>query len=83
MPSVVKRSASQAVKSGPSRRDMALPRFILRKLSQAVEKPPSGPQWAHEIKLDGFSMPPASWAWTPTSVRAPAPRQRRTAPPRS
>jgi bifunctional non-homologous end joining protein LigD len=21
-----------------------------------VEKPPSGPQWVHEIKLDGFRM---------------------------
>jgi DNA ligase D-like protein (predicted ligase) len=25
-------------------------------LSQLVEKPPSGPQWVHEIKLDGFRM---------------------------
>jgi hypothetical protein len=25
-----------------------------RSLSQPVEKPPSGPQWLHEIKLDGF-----------------------------
>jgi bifunctional non-homologous end joining protein LigD len=25
-------------------------------LSQPVEKPPSGPQWLHEIKLDGFRM---------------------------
>jgi bifunctional non-homologous end joining protein LigD len=23
---------------------------------QPVEKPPSGPQWLHEIKLDGFRM---------------------------
>ena len=25
-------------------------------LSQPVDKPPSGPQWVHEIKLDGFRM---------------------------
>jgi ATP-dependent DNA ligase len=25
-------------------------------LSQPVEKPPSGPQWVHEIKLDGYRM---------------------------
>jgi ATP-dependent DNA ligase len=25
-------------------------------LSQLVEKPPSGPQWVHEIKLDGFRI---------------------------
>jgi bifunctional non-homologous end joining protein LigD len=56
MPRVVKRSASQAVKSRPSRRGAALPQFVPPQLSQLVEKPPSGPQWAHEIKLDGFRM---------------------------
>jgi ATP-dependent DNA ligase len=25
-------------------------------LSQPVETPPAGPQWVHEIKLDGFRM---------------------------
>src|SRR6516165_11448356 len=57
MSPVVKRSASQA--PGPSRRgqsDSPLPRFIPPQLSQPVEKPPSGPQWLHEIKLDGFRM---------------------------
>ena len=53
---VVKRSASQAVKSGPSLRDAPLPQFVPPQLSQPVEKPPSGPQWVHEIKLDGFRM---------------------------
>jgi DNA ligase D-like protein (predicted ligase) len=56
MPPVVKRMASQAVKAGPSRRDVPLPQFIPPQLSQPVEKPPSGPQWVHEIKLDGFRM---------------------------
>ena len=56
MPRVVKRSASQAVKSGPSRRGVPLPQFVPPQLSQPVEKPPSGPQWVHEIKLDGFRM---------------------------
>jgi ATP-dependent DNA ligase len=59
MSRVVKCSASQADKPGPSRRgtsrsDSPLPRFIPPQLSQPVEKPPSGPQWLHEIKLDGF-----------------------------
>jgi bifunctional non-homologous end joining protein LigD len=59
MSPVVKRSGSQAVRSGPSRGsrsriDSPLPRFIPPQLSQAVEKPPPGPQWLHEIKLDGF-----------------------------
>jgi bifunctional non-homologous end joining protein LigD len=56
MPRVVKRSASQAVKSGRSRRDAPLPQFVPPQLSQPVEKPPSGPQWVHEIRLDGFRM---------------------------
>jgi bifunctional non-homologous end joining protein LigD len=56
MPRVVKRSASQADKAGPSRRNAPLPQFVPPQLSQLVEKPPSGPQWVHEIKLDGFRM---------------------------
>jgi DNA ligase D-like protein (predicted ligase) len=56
MPRVVKRSASQAVESGPSRRSAALPQFVTPQLSQPVDKPPSGPQWLHEIKLDGYRM---------------------------
>jgi bifunctional non-homologous end joining protein LigD len=56
MSRIVKRSASQAVRSGPSRRGVPLPRFVPPQLSQLVEKPPSGPQWLHEIKLDGYRM---------------------------
>jgi DNA invertase Pin-like site-specific DNA recombinase len=58
MSRVVRRSASQAAKSGSSRggisrSDSPLPRFIPPQLCQPVEKAPSGPQWLHEIKLDG------------------------------
>ena len=60
MSRVVKRSASQIVKEGSSHRiqgkDSPLPVFVTPQLSQSVEKPPSGPQWVHEIKLDGFRM---------------------------
>jgi DNA ligase D-like protein (predicted ligase) len=56
MPRVVQRSGSQAITSGPSRRGVPLPQFVLPQLSQPVEKPPSGPQWLHEIKLDGYRM---------------------------
>ena len=52
----VKRLASQAVKPGRSQRDAPLPSFIPPQLSQPVEKPPSGFQWLHEIKLDGYRM---------------------------
>src|ERR1700722_9472950 len=53
---VVKRSAPQTVKSGQSHRGVPLPEFVPPQLSQPVEKPPSGPQWLHEIKLDGYRM---------------------------
>jgi ATP-dependent DNA ligase len=56
MPRVVKRFAPQPVKAGRSRKDVPLPQFVPFQLSQPVEKPPSGPQWVHEIKLDGFRM---------------------------
>ena len=56
MSRVVKRSAGQAVNPGPPRRGVPLPPFVPPQLSQPVEKPPAGPQWLHEIKLDGFRM---------------------------
>src|ERR1700734_1730957 len=59
MPRVVKRSALQTVKAGSSRRsrpNSPLPLFVPPQLSQPVENPPSGPQWVHEIKLDGYRM---------------------------
>ena len=43
-------------KSGRSRRDVPHPQFVRPQLSQPVEKPSSGPQWLHEIKLDGYRM---------------------------
>jgi DNA ligase D-like protein (predicted ligase) len=56
MSRAVKRSGPRAGTSGPSRRGVPLPSFIPPQLSQPVEKPPSGPQWLHEINLDGFRM---------------------------
>ena len=56
MPCVVKRSGRQAVKAGPSQRGVSLPQFVPPQLSQLVAKPPWGPQWVHEIKLEGFRM---------------------------
>jgi ATP-dependent DNA ligase len=56
MPRIVKRSTSQAVKSGSASKGAPLPQFVPPQLSQLVEKPPSGPQWVHEIKLDGYRM---------------------------
>ncbi len=57
---VVKGSAAEAIKpSAPRRRQEAaspLPRWIPPQLCQLVEITPSGPQWLHEVKLDGFRM---------------------------
>src|SRR5271166_1069648 len=36
--------------------NLPLPQWIPPQLSQLVEKAPTGPQWLHEIKLDGFRM---------------------------
>jgi DNA ligase D-like protein (predicted ligase) len=57
MSRVVKRSTAGAIKTS-GRRDAALPLpgWIPPQLCQLVEKAPSGPQWLHEIKLDGFRM---------------------------
>jgi DNA ligase D-like protein (predicted ligase) len=55
----IERSASQAVKVSPSRRSQPnspLPQFVPPQLSKPVAAPPSGPQWLHEIKLDGYRM---------------------------
>jgi bifunctional non-homologous end joining protein LigD len=35
---------------------MSLPRWIEPQLCKLATKAPSGPQWAHEIKLDGYRM---------------------------
>jgi ATP-dependent DNA ligase len=56
MPRIVERSASQHLKPGRSHRGVPLPQFVPPQLSKLVEKPPSGPQWLHEIKLDGYRM---------------------------
>src|SRR5580692_325065 len=60
MSRVVKRSVAGAIKTSvPRGRQGApslLPSWIPPQLCQPVEKAPSGPQWLHEIKLDGFRM---------------------------
>jgi DNA ligase D-like protein (predicted ligase) len=60
MSGVVKRSVSGAIKTSEprSRQDATspLPSWIPPQLCQPVDKAPSGPQWLHEIKLDGFRM---------------------------
>jgi bifunctional non-homologous end joining protein LigD len=35
---------------------MTMPAFIAPQLARLVEAPPSGPNWAHEVKFDGYRM---------------------------
>ena len=59
MSRAVKRRAGKAIETSQSGgRQIAaqLPRWIPPQLCQLVETAPSGPQWLHEIKLDGFRM---------------------------
>jgi DNA ligase D-like protein (predicted ligase) len=60
MSRVVKRSVAGAIKTsmprGRHRAPSLLPSWIPPQLCQPVENAPSGPQWLHEIKLDGFRM---------------------------
>ena len=57
---VAKHPATEVIKNRASRRHQkdasSLPRWIPPQLCQLVETAPSGPQWLHEIKLDGFRM---------------------------
>jgi DNA ligase D-like protein (predicted ligase) len=60
MSRVVKRSVARTIKASVPRGRLGapsrLPRWIPPQLCQPVENAPSGPQWLHEIKLDGFRM---------------------------
>src|ERR1700677_2870734 len=59
MSRVGKRSAIEAIKTSvPVARGAPsnLPQWTPPQLCQLVEFAPSGPQWLHEIKLDGFRM---------------------------
>jgi DNA ligase D-like protein (predicted ligase) len=58
MSRVVKRKAVEVLKTGAARDsdDAPPPHWLPPQLCQLVEVAPSGPQWLHEIKLDGFRM---------------------------
>jgi bifunctional non-homologous end joining protein LigD len=45
---------SQTTRSAPSRSGSGIPSFIAPQLATLVSKPPSGDQWLHEIKFDGY-----------------------------
>jgi bifunctional non-homologous end joining protein LigD len=43
-------------RSRPRLTSSPLPRFVEPQLTKSVDKPPSGEEWAHEIKFDGYRM---------------------------
>jgi bifunctional non-homologous end joining protein LigD len=57
-------TASETVDQAPTagrkraspRKVRVIPAFIAPQLTKAMEKPPVGPNWAHEIKFDGYRM---------------------------
>jgi len=44
------------IKTLPGARKTALPNFISPQLATLVKEPPSGDQWLHELKFDGYRM---------------------------
>jgi bifunctional non-homologous end joining protein LigD len=46
---------TQSAAAGP-KSVATLPDFVAPQLCKTLEKPPSGPGWAHEIKFDGYRM---------------------------
>src|SRR5437763_4393644 len=46
----------RAVKKLPKARKASLPRFIPPQLATLVKEPPSGDEWIHELKFDGYRM---------------------------
>ena len=48
--------AAKAAKRSPAKRVAMLPDFIEPQLCASVERPPSGGNWVHEIKFDGYRV---------------------------
>jgi bifunctional non-homologous end joining protein LigD len=44
------------IKSLPGSRKTAMPEFVPPQLATLVDKPPSGDQWFHELKFDGYRL---------------------------
>jgi bifunctional non-homologous end joining protein LigD len=51
----LKRTASQLQKL-PGARKVAMPEFVAPQLATLVREPPSGDEWLHELKFDGYRM---------------------------
>ena len=47
---------SAKIKNLPGARKSAIPSVIAPQLATLVKEPPSGDQWLHELKFDGYRM---------------------------
>jgi bifunctional non-homologous end joining protein LigD len=52
------------VRTSPAKASLSLPGFIEPQLASLAEKPPTGADWVHEIKFDGYRMQLRSEAGT-------------------
>ncbi|MBL8699834.1 MAG: DNA ligase D [Alphaproteobacteria bacterium] len=50
------RTLSQITEDARPRTAATMPRFVPPQLCLLVDRPPSGPEWIHEVKLDGYRM---------------------------
>jgi bifunctional non-homologous end joining protein LigD len=50
------KTPAKARKSAKKSRGGRMPDFISPQLAKLVERPPEGPKWGHEIKIDGYRM---------------------------
>jgi bifunctional non-homologous end joining protein LigD len=57
-PSRSARTATKTAKTKPSKgkKVAAMPDFVAPQLCVSVDRPPSGPEWCHEIKFDGYRV---------------------------
>ncbi|MBX3501913.1 MAG: DNA ligase D [Alphaproteobacteria bacterium] len=49
-------SAAQPKRAARPRKVSAMPRFVAPQLCKLVDRAPSGPGWAHEVKFDGYRV---------------------------
>lgn len=47
-------TASSSIAHGKATRVKKVPAFVEPQLAKLVDRPPEGPQWGHEVKLDGY-----------------------------
>lgn len=47
---------AKQIKNLPGARKVAMPEFVPPQLATLVDKPPSGEEWLHELKFDGYRL---------------------------